>query len=66
MATAKGPDKSEWTKIEVCVDSGACESVMPADMSNHIPIMPSEQSIGGVEYEVANGESVPNLGERRC
>ena len=66
VSTVNGPPKEEWTKIEVCVDSGACESVMPANLCEHIPIVPSEQSIGGVEYEVANGESVPNLGERRC
>jgi hypothetical protein len=24
------------------------------------------QSINGMEYEVATGESIPNLGERRC
>ena len=28
--------------------------------------MPSFQSIREMEYEVANGESIPNLGERRC
>ena len=26
----------------------------------------SSQSREGVEYEVANGHSIPNLGERRC
>jgi hypothetical protein len=24
------------------------------------------QSLNGMEYEVASGESIPNLGERRC
>ena len=28
--------------------------------------MPSLASLRGMEYEVANGQSMPNLGERRC
>ena len=28
--------------------------------------MPSPQSLQGMEYEVANGENIPNLEERRC
>ena len=28
--------------------------------------MPSLASLRGMEYEVANGQSIPNLGERRC
>ncbi len=31
-----------------------------------IPITPSVQSLRGMEYEVATGESIPNLGEKRC
>ena len=31
-----------------------------------IPVVPSMQSVQGMEYEVASGESIPNLGERRC
>ena len=60
------PSGEEWTKVEVTVDSGACETVMPEDICNHIRITPSIQSLRGDEYEVANGETVPNLGERRC
>ena len=43
----------EWVEIELA----AAES---------IPIMPSLASLRGMEYEVANGQSIPNLGERRC
>ena len=52
-------------EIEVTVDSGACETVMPTDLCKQIPLMQSLLS-HGAEYEVANGESIPNLGERRC
>ena len=55
-----------WTEMEVTIDSGACETVMPEELCSHIKITPSLQSLRGDEYEVANGETVPNLGERRC
>ena len=35
-------------------------------MAEGIPIMDSLASLRGMEYEVANGQSIPNLGERRC
>ena len=34
-------------------------------MCPHIPIVPSLQSLSKLEYEVASGEGLPNLGERR-
>ena len=55
-----------WIEIEVTVDSGACDTVMPAAMCGHISILQTEDSRRGVEYEVANGETIPNLGERHC
>ena len=39
---------------------------MPRKMCTKIPIQPSIQSINLMEYEVASGETIPNLGERRC
>ena len=61
-----GISQMEWTCIDVIVDSGACESVMPRSMCSHIAIVPSAQSRAGVEYEVASGLCIPNLGERHC
>ena len=55
----------DWVEIEVTVDSGACETVMPASWARHIDIVQSATS-HGAEYEVANGQTIPNLGERRC
>ena len=52
-------------EVEVTVDSGACETVMPSAMCTGIPIHRSSCS-HGAEYEVANGETIPNQGERRC
>ena len=42
------------------------ETVMPRSMCSHFAIHPSVQSRAGVEYEVASGMCIPNLGERRC
>ena len=64
LSAVKAPE--EWTELEVCIDSGACESVMPYELCKHIGVVESAQSRDGVEYEVANGQSIPNLGERRC
>ena len=56
----------EWVAITVTVDSGACITVMPPGLCMGIPIFDNDLSRAGVEYEVANGESIPNLGERQC
>ena len=61
-----GPAAEEWFQIELTADSGACDTVIPKSMCPGIPIMPSFQSLRGMEYEVANGAPIPNLGERRC
>ena len=57
---------TEWIQVELTADTGACDTVMPVDMCESIPIVPSLQSIRELKYEVANGEEIPNLGERRC
>ena len=35
-------------------------------MASSVPIQDSAASLAGKEYEVANGESIVNLGEKRC
>ena len=64
--SAVGDKASEWIEIEITVDSGACETVMPMSSCHSISVLASKQYMEGVEYEVANGETIPNLGERRC
>ena len=39
---------------------------MPRKLCGQIRIQPSLQSINGMQYEVADGNTIPNLGERRC
>ena len=55
-----------WHEIDVTIDSGACDIVMPISLCSDIPLRESEQQRSGLEYEVANGQSIPNEGERRC
>ena len=59
-------ERKGWQEIEVTFDSGATDPVMPLRMCEGISIQPSPQSLRGAEYEVANGETIPNVGERRC
>ena len=52
-------------KGKITVDSGAAESVLPADMLTEIKLQESEGSKNGVQYVAANGAIMPNLGEKR-
>ena len=56
--------QGEWEKIEVCPDSGAVKFVAPVDMAAHIPWEPGAASRAGVKYRVANGNLIPNVGEK--
>ena len=64
-AISSNVEAPEWREIEIIVDSGACDSVMPTSSCNHIPIHPNDNSISGLEYEVANSMTILNVGERR-
>ena len=64
ISAVQRPD--EWVMIDVTVDSGACVTVMPSALSTGISIIENDLSRNGAEYEVANGESIAILGERRC
>ena len=55
----------EWEEIEFSVDSGATETVAPDTMPTSIPTVPGVASRRGVEYEAANGATIPNEGEKR-
>ena len=55
-------NEEEWIEVELAADSGACDTVIPRTTDEGIPIMPSLVSLRGMEYEVANGQSIPNLG----
>ena len=56
----------EWVKVEVAVDSGATETVMgERTLAGVIDISDSPAMRRGVTYEVADGTTIPNLGERK-
>ena len=55
---------SEWTKLSLAVDSGACESVI--DAVEQVPgydVQETRASKSGLVYASATGEEIPNLGE---
>ena len=55
-----------WEEIQMTADSGACDTVIPRGIGNFNPIVPLQKSLRAMEYEVANRQHIPNLGERRC
>jgi hypothetical protein len=58
--------QSGWEYLEITVDSGACDTVLPSGMLSSIALEQSEGSKRGDEYEVANGHSIVNEGQKRC
>ena len=55
----------EWEEVVFAVDSGASETVVSEDMISSAEIKQGLQSKRGIQYEVANGVRIPNLGEKR-
>ena len=56
----------EWEEIEVTVVSGECVTFLPKGMCMGISVRENSLSREGAEYEVANGQSLTNLGELCC
>ena len=54
----------EWEYVEFILDSGATATVIPPNVGKAYTIQPGDASRAGVTYEVANGEEIPNLGEK--
>ena len=57
VISAVDPGEIGWTEIEITIDSGACDTVMPTRLCSHISVIETEDSRRGMEYEVANGET---------
>ena len=53
-----------WQLLELAVDSGAAETVIPHDLVLGHPIVETEASAGGLYYASATGQPIPNLGEQ--
>ena len=58
--------EDQWVQVEANIDSGATETVIPEEtLAGVIDISEGAAFKRGVQYEVADGTKVPNLGERR-
>ena len=57
--------EGEWECLEMAVDSGATETVISEDMVQTVKTKEGSLSKRGVVYETANGETIPNLGEKQ-
>ena len=57
---------SGWEVIEITVDSGACDTVLPSNMLASITTESTEASRNMEMYEVANGHEIVNEGQKRC
>jgi len=55
----------EWEEIDMAVDSGATESVIGEEMLMNVEMKEGEATRRGVQYEVASGSLIPNLGEKK-
>ena len=56
---------SEWEELDMAVDSGATETVIGEEMLASVELKEGEACKRGVQYEVASGTLIPNLGEKR-
>ena len=55
----------EWEELDMAVDSGATEHVGNEEMLKNIKLEEGEAYKKGVQYEVASGTLIPNLGEKK-
>jgi len=55
----------EWEEIEMAVDSGASESVVNEEQLSGVETLEGEATKMGIQYEVADGTLIPNLGEKK-
>ena len=55
----------EWEVLEMAVDSGASESVVSDEMLTRVTTVKGDAMKKGVQYEVADGTLIPNLGEKK-
>ena len=56
---------SEWEKLTLTVDSGASDTVVPPTVCRGAQLLTNGEKFG-IEYEIADGSSIENLGERHC
>ena len=53
-----------WERMRSVMDSGASITVIPPSVGKLYELTESAASKAGVQYQVANGDELPNLGEK--
>ena len=61
----RGLDAKGRETFEIAVDSGATETVLSPGMLKTIELRDGPASRSGIQYEVADGRTIPNLGEKQ-
>ena len=65
LMSARSPEFSgKWERLRTTMDSGATVTVIPPTAGKWYDLQESPASRAGVEYEVANGDKIPNLGQK--
>ena len=59
------PEPKRWEEILAVVGSGATVPVVHPATGKAYDVEESAASKAGVEYEIANGDTVPNLGQEK-
>ena len=57
-------DNSGWEEMISIIDSGASVPVINPNVGRQYEMLESRASKAGVCYQIANGDSLPNLGEK--
>ena len=58
------PLSNEWEKLTAILDSGASVIVVPPQVGRDYEVTRGDAAAAGVRYEIADGNEIPNLGEK--
>ena len=64
MAAKQSEFQGKWERLRTTMDSGATVTVIPPSAGRWYDIEESAASRAGIEYEIANGDTLPNLGQK--
>ena len=64
LNSVREDDQEEWEELEVAVDSAATETVIMSTQLSSVETTEGKPFKQGVQYEVADGNLIPNLGEK--
>ena len=63
-AQSLGPLSDEWEKLTAILDSGASVTVVPPHVGRDYEVTRGDAAAAGVRYVIADGNEIPNLGEK--